>query len=244
VKRQGPVVCIALVFALLLLAGPGGCKGRQAGQLTTVRFYETTHSISSTPVYVALEEGFFREQGLDIEISTLQDASSVMTALLSQKVDVVLGDPKLTVYSYQQGGDNYVINFAAVAHTGQAGGKVPCAVLMASKSFIEKHPDVIQKMTDGLYMGQLWVENRDPEETAKALQQFFPGSDLATITWEVDHSKPLGVWETSPVLEYGDFARMEKILVQPGMSDTPVDPGILVTQQFALIATRTIKQHP
>jgi NitT/TauT family transport system substrate-binding protein len=190
---------------------------------------------------VALEEGFFREQGLDIEISTMQDANSVLQALLSQKVDFVLGKPELTVYAYQQGRDNYALNFAAVAHTGQAGGKVSCTVLMASKSFIEQHPDIVQKMTDGLYMGERWVESHNPEETARALQQFFPESDLETITWEVGASKNLGVWETTPVLEYGDFIRLENILAQSSMTYKPVDPGILVTQKFALIAIRTIQ---
>jgi NitT/TauT family transport system substrate-binding protein len=284
VNRQRSLVFIALVFALLLLAGLAGCTGKQTGRLTTVRFCEPPPAIINAPLYVAFDSGFFREQGLSVEISPPQDSDAI-APLMSDAANISLGCPEPTVYFYQKGMNNYAINFAVVAslssphpdyvrpgaphssnqdagldagrecgaqaHSGpgtglkdcgaqEAGGEEPYTCLIASKSFIEQHPDVIQKMTVGLYLGQQWVDRHDPEEIAKALLQFFPDSDLDLLTSAVSRYKSQGVWKTTPLIEYQDFARMEDGLVQSGRITKPVDPAILVNQEFAWEAIRNI----
>ena len=47
----------------------------------------------------------------------------------------------------------------------------------ASKSYIEKNSEIIQKFTNAIYKGQLWVESHTPEEIAQAIKPHFPDTD-------------------------------------------------------------------
>ncbi|WP_049755929.1 ABC transporter substrate-binding protein [Desulforamulus reducens] len=99
----------------LVLAVFSGCTndtGKTSGELTKVRLCEVVHSIFYAPQYVAINEGFFKEEGLDIELTTGQGADKVMTALLSNAADIGLAGPEATVYVYNQKKQDYVINFA------------------------------------------------------------------------------------------------------------------------------------
>ena len=43
-----------------------------------------------TPQYVALEKGFFKDEGLDVELKTTAGGDKTMTTLLSNGADVAL----------------------------------------------------------------------------------------------------------------------------------------------------------
>lgn len=106
-------ISLTLVLILILTVGCGSNKTDPASQeLTKIRLSEVVHSIFYVPMYVAINKGFFREEGLDIELSTAQGADKVMTALLSNAADIGLAGPEATIYVYNQGQENYVINFA------------------------------------------------------------------------------------------------------------------------------------
>lgn len=106
-----------LIFTMILLfmvTIVSGCTLNKSSEkkLTKVRLSEVVHSVFYAPMYVAINKGFFKEEGLDIELSTGQGADKVMTALISNSADVGLAGPEATVYVYKQGRDNYVLNFA------------------------------------------------------------------------------------------------------------------------------------
>lgn len=77
-----------------------------------MRLNEVVHSIFYAPQYVALEKGFFEEEGLEIELSTGLGADKSMTALLSNNADIALMGPEASIYVYNEGQENYTINFA------------------------------------------------------------------------------------------------------------------------------------
>src|SRR5690554_2345390 len=77
-----------------------------------VRLMEVTHSLFYTPQYVALTQGFFEEEGLDVELITGGGADKVMTAMLSGEADIGFMGAEASVYVYNEGRDNYAINFA------------------------------------------------------------------------------------------------------------------------------------
>ena len=101
---------LALAVGLGLLAG---C-GEEAEARTTVRLSEVTHSVFYAPQYVALELGFFEEEGLDIELSTSEGADHVMTAVLSDAVDIGFSGPEAAIYIYNEGKEDYAKVFAQV----------------------------------------------------------------------------------------------------------------------------------
>ena len=63
-------------------------------------------------MYVALEEGYFQEEGLNVTLVTGFGADKTMTALLSGEADIGFMGPETTIYTYQGGMEDYAVNFA------------------------------------------------------------------------------------------------------------------------------------
>lgn len=82
-----------------------------------VRVAEVTHSIFYAPQYVALEKGFFKEEGLDIELKTTWGGDKTMTALLSDGADIALVGSETSIYVYAQGTSDPIINFGQLTQT-------------------------------------------------------------------------------------------------------------------------------
>jgi len=101
----------SLVLVLLLTVSFG------AFAKTKVRLNEVVHSIFYAPQYVAIHKGFFADEGLDIELSTAWGGDKAATSLMSNHADIALIGPETTVYIYQQGADNYLVNFAQLTQT-------------------------------------------------------------------------------------------------------------------------------
>ena len=73
---------------------------------------EVTRSIFYTPLYVAIEKGFFEENGINLELKTGWGGDKTMTALLSDGADVALVGSETSIYVYKQGASEKIINFA------------------------------------------------------------------------------------------------------------------------------------
>lgn len=84
-------------LAALVLSGPAIAHA-QAKPLIKVRYEEVVRSILYLPAYVALSQGHFKEQGLDVQMKTSQGTDKGMAALLSGSADIVLIGPEATVY--------------------------------------------------------------------------------------------------------------------------------------------------
>lgn len=82
------------------------CKPVNNGK-TLVRVNEVTHSIFYAPFYVAIENGYFSELGIEIELTNGGGADKSMTALLSNSADVGLMGPEAAMYVYLNGKENY-----------------------------------------------------------------------------------------------------------------------------------------
>ena len=73
---------------------------------------EVTHSLFYAPLYIAKNAGFFNDVGLNIDIVTTPGADKVMASLLSKDAQIGLMGPEASVYVYNNGQENYAINFA------------------------------------------------------------------------------------------------------------------------------------
>lgn len=83
----------------------------------TVRVAEVTRSIFYAPLYVAIEQGFFEEEGLEIELTTTWGGDKTMTTLLADGADVALVGSETSIYVHAQGSKDSVINFAQLTQT-------------------------------------------------------------------------------------------------------------------------------
>lgn len=99
-----------LLIPLLLTGLPLTSCGTKNDNKITIA--EVTHSLFYAPMYIAKNAGFFDQEGLDVEIITTAGADKVMAALLSKDADIGLMGPEATVYIYQNGQQDYAINFA------------------------------------------------------------------------------------------------------------------------------------
>ncbi|MGD6944169.1 ABC transporter substrate-binding protein [Cytobacillus gottheilii] len=103
---------ILLIFVLIIPLAACG-----SSDLQKVKIGEVTRSIFYAPQYVAIEKGFFEEEGLDIELTTTAGGDKTMTALLSDSIDVALVGSETSIYVAAQGANDPVINFAQLTQT-------------------------------------------------------------------------------------------------------------------------------
>ena len=102
------LVCVS-VFALC------GCSGKSdqtANGLMPVTLNEVAHSIFYAPQYVAIENGYFEEEGIALTLVNGAGADNVAAALIAGEADVGFMGSESSIYIYNQDSDDYFINFA------------------------------------------------------------------------------------------------------------------------------------
>lgn len=108
------------LVTITLTAALCGC-GKQAGddggstsasKKTPVVLNEVAHSIFYAPMYVAIEEGYFADEGIDLTLVTGFGADKTMTALLTGEADIGFMGSESTIYTYKEGASDYAVNFA------------------------------------------------------------------------------------------------------------------------------------
>lgn len=82
--------------------------------LTKVRLAEVTHSVFYAPLYAAIENGYFEEEGIDIELILTSGADKVSAAVLSNTVEVGFAGPESAIYVYENGEKDYLVTFAGL----------------------------------------------------------------------------------------------------------------------------------
>ena len=81
-------------------------------ELTPVTLNEVAHSIFYAPMYVAIEKGYFANEGIDLSLVTGFGADKTMTAVLSGTADIGFMGSEASIYTYNEGANDYVVNFA------------------------------------------------------------------------------------------------------------------------------------
>lgn len=87
---------------------------KEETSLTKVKVAEVTHSIFYAPQYIAHSLGYFEEEGLDVEIILTSGADKVTAAVLSGDVQIGFCGSESTIYVYNGGQKDYLINFAGL----------------------------------------------------------------------------------------------------------------------------------
>ena len=109
-------IALAAAVVLAVTALPMGVfaakKDSTEEKLTKVTLNEVAHSIFYAPQYVAIEEGYFAEKGLDLTLVTGFGADKTMTAVISGEADIGFMGAEASVYAYQEGATDPVVNFA------------------------------------------------------------------------------------------------------------------------------------
>ena len=324
-------IAAALAAVLAVAALPAAVSAEEKEELTEVTLNEVAHSIFYAPQYVAIEEGYFEEEGLKIDLVNGFGADKVMTAVLSGEADIGFMGAEASVYAYQEGATDPVVNFAqltqragnflvareempdfqwsdlkgkkvlggrkggmpemvfeyilrkngidpqkdltidqsidfgstaaaftgddsaeftvefepsataleqegagyVVASLGVDSGYVPYTSYSAKTSYMEEHPEVIQKFTNGLQKGMEYVQTHTPAEIAAVIAPQFPETDLETITTIVTRYYEQDTWKENLVFAKESFELLQDILEESGELKERVDYDKLVTTAYA-----------
>ncbi len=112
-KRILVSTILFLIVIALVIFGILRNKEEKTG-LTKVTLAEVAHSVFYAPQYAAISEGFFEEEGIDLEVVLTPGADAVMAAVLSGDVDIGFSGTEATIYVYNGGEENYPVTFAAL----------------------------------------------------------------------------------------------------------------------------------
>ena len=326
-KKACRFMAIGLVLVMVLM-GLAGCG--QEDELEKIRLNEVTRSVFYAPMYAAINLGYFEEAGIELELTTGQGADNVMTAVLSGQADIGFMGPEATIYVYNQGQEDYAVNFAqltkrdgsfllardpdpdftwdhvrdmsiiggrpggmplmtleyvlknhgitpgvdvnvitnidfalmagaftggnddyvtlfepvatnlemegvgyVVASVGEDSGEIPYTVFSARKSYLESNSELVQKFTDAIYRGQIWVMENEPEEIARAIRSSFPDANEEVLANVARRYKDIDAWADTPLFSEEAFTRLQDVMETAGELDKRAPYDDLVTNDFA-----------
>ena len=322
------VVIIAVIVAIICVITKSKSKDTEA--LETIKVNEVTRSVFYAPQYVAISNGYFKENGMEIELSTGQGADAVMTAVLANQCDIGFAGPEASIYVYNEGKEDYTQVFAQmtkkdgsflvsktgaenfswedlkgktvipgrkggvpymtleyvlkkngidpqkdvnlddsikfdlmagafasgdaeyvtlfeptasltqqegkgyiVASVGEEAGEIPYTAYFAKKSYIENNENTIQKFTDAIYKGEQWVKEHTSKEIAEVIQDFFPDTDLESLSTAIQSYKDIDAWKEDPILKQEDFNRLQEVMTMAGELENTAPYDKIVNNKYA-----------
>lgn len=103
-----------LVILLLSLSAIIIFRPKNNDNLKKIKVAEVAHSVFYTPQYVAHALGYFKDEGLDVEIILTAGADAVAASVLSGDVNIGFCGSEATIYIYNNGEKDYLVNFAGL----------------------------------------------------------------------------------------------------------------------------------
>lgn len=168
---------------------------------------------------------------------------------IDPKTDVTLDDSisfDLMAGAFSAGNADYVSLFEPTASLTEQSGKgyivssigaetneLPYTAYFAKKSYIEEHPDIIQKFTNAIYKGQVWVMEHSSEEVADAIISYFPDTDRDLLITVLNRYKEIDVWNSTPVLGEEGFELLQTVMQEAGELDSKAPYEKIVNNDFA-----------
>ena len=160
-------------------------KEKAENSVKKITLCEVTHSIFYAPQYVAIENGYFADEGLELTVTNGFGADKVMTALISGDADIGFMGSESSIYVYAEGSDDYAVNFAGL--TQRAGNFLVGREANDNFDWAElKGKTVIGGRAGGmpqmLFEYILKKNNIEPETDLEILQNVDFGSTSAAFT--------------------------------------------------------------
>lgn len=113
-KKKIIKTLVGLILIVLLVGTLSVFKVKNETNLTHVKLAEVTHSVFYAPLYVAIENGYMKDEGLDIDLLLTPGADKVSAAVLSGDVLIGFAGPESTIYVYEGGEKDYLVTFAGL----------------------------------------------------------------------------------------------------------------------------------
>ena len=106
------ILSFITIFIVIFLITNKNTEPKQ--KLQKVKVAEVAHTIFYAPWYVAIEKGYFKDEGLDVEVMLTPGADKVTSAVLSKDVDIGFCGSEASIYVYNSGNKDYIVSFAGL----------------------------------------------------------------------------------------------------------------------------------
>jgi NitT/TauT family transport system substrate-binding protein len=175
------------------------------------------------------------EPFVDVEIINNLQFTSTAGAFVAGNGDYTVEfEPSATAIENQ--GNGYV-----VASLGADSGTVPYTVYMATRKYLADNKETIQKFTNAVYRGELWVKEHSAREIAEAIAPQFKESSLEDLTKMVNRYKSVDSWNLDPALTSESFTLLQDVMEQGKELSKRVPYEDMVTVEFANSSIKNIK---
>ena len=112
-KRNIFIGIVVIVIVIVAIVSITVLKHKNTNNdVKNIKVCEVTRSVFYAPQYVAINNGYFKENGIEIELTTGQGADAVMTSVLSNQVNIGFAGPEASIYVYNEGKEDYCQVFA------------------------------------------------------------------------------------------------------------------------------------
>ena len=114
-KGKAKILILLIIVLIIIIAGIAILnknKSSNSQEAKLIKVNEVTRSVFYAPQYVAINNGYFKENGLEIELTTGQGADAVMTAVLANQCDIGFAGPEASIYVYNEGKEDFCQVFA------------------------------------------------------------------------------------------------------------------------------------
>lgn len=106
------IALLVLIIIITIIIIFNKNKNSKEETIKTIKINEVTRSVFYAPQYVAINKGFFKDNGLEVDLTTGQGADAVMTSVLSNQCDIGFAGPEASIYVYNEGKEDYCQVFA------------------------------------------------------------------------------------------------------------------------------------
>lgn len=113
-KKKIITYLFSFIFLASILMTCTMCSKKEKLGTTKIKLAEVTHSVFYAPLYVAIENGYMADAGLDIELILTPGADKVSSAVLSNTVDIGFAGTESALYIYDGGEEDYLVTFAGL----------------------------------------------------------------------------------------------------------------------------------
>ena len=103
------LIIIVIIISVIIIKKQ---NNNTNGENIVIKMNEVTRSVFYAPQYVAINNGYFKDYGIDIELTTGQGADAVMTSVLSGEAQIGFAGPEASIYVYNEGKEDYTQVFA------------------------------------------------------------------------------------------------------------------------------------
>ena len=108
------LICILVILIIVVTSYKIANKENVTNNLTKIKIAEVTHSAFYAPLYVAIENGYFEKNGLDIELILTPGADKVSAAVLSNDVEIGFAGAESAIYVYEGGEKDHLQIFSGL----------------------------------------------------------------------------------------------------------------------------------